>query len=81
MRRSPNAGSSSRSVFRRSEKARKPTIFAKVAITGLLTAGSAMRISSKATSAAFTTRVVRPSLPRAKDGSSWKSMPGRSRKV
>jgi hypothetical protein len=43
----------------------------KGSITGLFTAGSPMRISSKATSAARIRRVDRPSPPSAKDGSSW----------
>ena len=71
MRRVANAGSPSRSAASRSENSRRPSILAKVAITGLPTAGSAMRISSKATSAATTSRVLRAGSAQGEAGSSW----------
>ena len=69
MRRFANAGSASRSAVRRSENSRRPSIFAKVATTGLAIAGSAIRISWKATSLATTSRVPTPAPPSAKAGS------------
>jgi hypothetical protein len=80
MRSSPKPSSSSRSRISSLANPAKPSIFPKVAPTGLVTAGSAMRISSKATSAAWISRVRRPAPPREKLGSSWKSIPSRSAK-
>ena len=81
MRSSEKPSSSSRSFTRRSPKAVKPAIFApRVAEIGLVTSGSATRMSSKATSLASISRVVSPGRKCEKLGSSWKSIPSRRSK-